>query len=58
MADATKATNNLGWKPKINLTDLAKIMLDADMRQAGIKAIGKGDKILTEKFPNRWWKKD
>ncbi|MFO8052477.1 MAG: GDP-mannose 4,6-dehydratase [Candidatus Omnitrophota bacterium] len=58
LADSKKAKKELKWKPKINLSDLAKIMLDADMRSAGIEAIGEGDKILAKKFPNRWWKKD
>ncbi|MCF7916966.1 MAG: GDP-mannose 4,6-dehydratase [Candidatus Omnitrophica bacterium] len=58
LANPKKAKKELNWKPKITLSDLAKIMLDADMRQVGIAAIGEGDKILAKKFPNRWWKKD
>lgn len=58
VADSTKAKKELGWDPKVTLSGLAKIMLDADMRAAGIKAIGEGDKILKEKFPSRWWKTD
>jgi GDPmannose 4,6-dehydratase len=33
-------------------------MIDADMRAIGLKPIGKGDKILKEKFPDRWWHTD
>ena len=58
VADSTKAKKVLGWEPKINFSDLAKVMLDADMRIAGIKPIGEGDKILKEKLPDRWWKVD
>ena len=30
-------------------------MIDADMRAAGLEAIGEGDEILRKKFPNKWW---
>jgi len=55
IADASKAKKELGWKPKIRFKDLVKIMIDADMREAGLEAIGEGDEILEKKFPNRWW---
>ncbi len=58
VADATKARKVLGWKPKITFKDLVKIMVDADMRRLGLKPIGGGDRILKEKFPQRWWKAD
>jgi len=58
VADSTKAKENLSWQPKIKFKELVRIMVDADMRKAGLKAIGEGDKILKEKFPNRWWKGD
>jgi GDPmannose 4,6-dehydratase len=57
-ADATKIKETIGWKPKIKFNDLAKIMVDADMRKAGLKPIGEGDAILLRKFKNRWWKTD
>jgi GDPmannose 4,6-dehydratase len=47
----------LHWNPKIRFEDLVKIMVDADMRAAGLSPIGEGDKIL-EKFSNKWWKVD
>lgn len=58
IADTAKARKELKWKARVSFSDLAKIMLDSDMRQAGLKAIGEGDKILKMKFPNRWWKAD
>lgn len=55
IADPAKARGKLGWDPKIKFYDLIKIMLDADMRAANLEPIGEGDKIIKEKFPNRWW---
>jgi GDPmannose 4,6-dehydratase len=40
--DASKARKLLGWKPKVNFKDLAKLMTDADMK------IAEKDKILKE----------
>ena len=58
LADTTKAKRKLKWQPRITFEDLVKIMVDADMRAIGLKPIGEGDKILTKKFPKRWWKVD
>jgi len=58
LADPTKASRVLGWSPKIKFHDLVKIMVDADMRAIGLKPIGEGDRILMEKFPDRWWQVD
>ena len=58
IADSTRAKENLAWQPKIGFKELVRIMMDADMRKAGLKSIGEGDKILKEKFPHRWWKVD
>ena len=55
VADIRKAQNRLNWQPKIGFKDLVKIMVDADMRKLGLKPIGGGDKIIKEKFPDRWW---
>ncbi|VVB60011.1 GDP-mannose 4,6-dehydratase [uncultured archaeon] len=57
-AAPSKARNQLGWTPKITFRDLVKIMVDADMRAAGLAPIGEGDEILAKKFPQRWWTKD
>ena len=53
-----KAREKLGWQPKIKFSELVKIMIDADFREIGLNPPGEGDKILKEKFPNKWWKTD
>ena len=58
VADDAKARKELKWQPKIGFGDLVKIMVDADMRNIGVKPIGEGDKVLKEKFPERWWGAD
>lgn len=58
VADSERARKKLKWQPKVNFKDLIKIMVDADMRAIGLKPIGQGDRILQEKFPDRWWKAD
>lgn len=58
IADPTKAKRELNWAPKITFTELVRIMVDADMRAAGLESIGEGDAIIAEKFPNRWWRGD
>jgi len=58
VADIKKAKEKLNWQPKVSFKELIKIMVDADMRNIGIKAIGEGDKIIKEKFPHKWWKVD
>lgn len=54
-ANPGKARERLGWEPKAMFKDLVKIMVDADMRRMDLKPGGEGDRILREKFPNRWW---
>lgn len=56
--DTSKAKKELNWEPKIKFQDLVKIMVDADFRALNLEAPGEGDKILKEKFPNKWWKGD
>jgi len=58
IADTAKVKKELNWQPKVTFNDLVKIMVDADMRAIGLEPIGEGDKIIKEKFPNRWWKGD
>jgi len=58
IADARKANEKLGWKPKITFMELVKIMVDADIRALGFETIGEGDEILAKKFPDKWWMKD
>lgn len=57
-ANASKIRTAIGWEPKITFKELVRIMVDADMRKAGLKPIGEGDAILKKKFVNRWWKVD
>jgi len=58
LGDASKAKKQLGWTPKVTFKDLVKIMVDADMRAAGLSPIGEGDEILKKRFPQKWWKVD
>jgi len=55
VADTRKAKRDLGLDLKVKFSDLVKIMVDADMRAAGLEPIGEGDKLLSRKFPKRWW---
>jgi GDPmannose 4,6-dehydratase len=56
LADAHKANEKLGWKPKIGFHDLVRIMVDADMELAGQKHPGEGERCLSETFQgwHRW----
>ena len=58
IADSRKAKERLGWEPRIRFKELIKIMVDADLKKVGLKPIGDGERILKEKFPNRWWRID
>ena len=58
IADATKSERKLGWKPKITFPALVRIMVDADMRAAGLEPIGEGDAIIRKVFPEKWWRGD
>ena len=52
VADASKAKRLLGWEPKVTFKDLVRIMVDADMEEAGLAPSGEGRKILAAKgFP-------
>jgi GDPmannose 4,6-dehydratase len=57
-ADTLKIKKAIGWETKITFKELIRIMVDADMRKAGLKPIGEGDAVLQKKFVNRWWKVD
>ena len=58
VADATKAKRDLKLDLKVRFHDLAKIMVDADVRAAGLKPVGEGDRMIAGRFPDRWWKAD
>lgn len=55
-ADISKAKKLLKWEPKIKFHELVRIMVDADMELAGLKAPGEGRKVIEEKFSDwhRW----
>jgi len=55
IANPQKAKQVLNWNPVIKFEELVKIMVDTDMRKMGLNPPGEGDKILKEKFPNKWW---
>ncbi len=56
IADASKARECLGWKPKVTFEELVRIMVDADMEALGLKPVGEGIQILKAKCPqwHRW----
>jgi len=58
VADIAKAKKELGMDPKVSFGDLAKIMVDADVREVGLEPVGDGDRILKTKFPEKWWGAD
>jgi GDPmannose 4,6-dehydratase len=58
IADPSRAETVLGWKPRLRFQELVKIMVDADLRSAGITPPGEGDEILAREFPDRWWAVD
>ena len=49
LADPSYAKKKLGWVPKITFADLVKVMTDADLELAGLKAPGESRKILHDK---------
>lgn len=57
-ADPSKAAKRIAWAPKVKFKDLVRIMVDSDLRRAGLKPIGEGDKALGRHFQDRWWKAD
>lgn len=48
----------LNWAPKIKFKDLVKIMVDADFKKEGITPVGEGERVISEKFSDKWWGKD
>ena len=56
LADSSKAREKIGWNPKINFQQLAKIMVDADMEAMQLEPMGEGLKILENEFDewHRW----
>lgn len=58
MGDASKAKEKLNWQPKIKFADLCKVMVDNDLKVFNQAPIGEANKILEQKFSNKWWKID
>ncbi|MEM2839590.1 MAG: GDP-mannose 4,6-dehydratase [Thermoplasmata archaeon] len=58
IANPAKAKRQFGWEPRIRFEELMKIMVDADMRAAGLEPIGEGDRVVKRKFPKKWWAGD
>ncbi|MCC7202768.1 MAG: GDP-mannose 4,6-dehydratase [Nitrospirae bacterium] len=57
-ANPARTKGALGWEPKVDFSMLAKIMVDADMRELGVEPKGEGDRMLREVYPHKWWKRD
>ncbi|MGA2417799.1 MAG: GDP-mannose 4,6-dehydratase [Candidatus Staskawiczbacteria bacterium] len=58
VGDSLKAKNKLNWEAKIKFDELVKIMIDSDFRRLDLTPPGEGDRIIKEKFPDKWWKVD
>ncbi len=58
IGDSSKAKSKLGFEAKIKFTDLCKIMVDSDLKALNLPPIGESEKIVQEKFPNKWWNID
>lgn len=48
-ADIKKARRKLLWEPRVTFEDLIKIMVDYDLKLAGLKPVGEGIKISINK---------
>ena len=46
---APLAKRLLGWEPKVTFRELVRIMVDADLEDAGLPTSGEGRKILAAK---------
>jgi GDPmannose 4,6-dehydratase len=46
VADSSKASRELGWKPKVRFKELVRIMVDADMELLGLTPPGEGKAFL------------
>jgi len=54
-ADASKAKELLGWKPRIAFKEIVWIMVDSDMQGVGLSPIGQGIKVIENKFDWHVW---
>jgi GDPmannose 4,6-dehydratase len=55
-ADASKMRREMQWEPRITFRELVRIMIDADMEEAGLTPMGEGVRIMGTKFGkwHRW----
>src|SRR5260370_20929565 len=55
-ADAKKIRRELKWEPRVTFRELVRIMIDADMEDAGLTPIVEGLRIMGTTFGNwhRW----
>ena len=58
VVDDRKARSCLDWHPRIDFEGVVEIMVDADLRAAGLEPVGEGDALLDRMFPDRWWQGD
>src|SRR5512146_572805 len=49
IGDSSKARRLLGWEPKVTFAELVRIMVDADMEEAGLVPPGEGRRVLAAK---------
>jgi len=50
IGDYSKAKQKLGWQPKTTFKDLAKLMMDADIKMVADHLAGKG-RVRADYFP-------
>jgi GDPmannose 4,6-dehydratase len=50
LADCTKASARLSWRPKVTFPELVAIMVDADMEAEGLNPPGQGKRILQKRL--------
>jgi GDPmannose 4,6-dehydratase len=58
IADPRRSARELDWRPKVKFSGLVKIMVDSDLRAAGISTPGESDEILARTCSEKWWKGD
>lgn len=56
LADISKARKKLGWEPRVTFKDLVKIMVDCELKHAGLPSRGEGEMALEGK--NIIWTKN
>ena len=56
LADTRKMQERLQWEPRVTFRELVRIMVDADVEEAGLEPVGEGNRILKAKFGDwhRW----